>query len=353
MTTNQQILNEIKDMHSTIRDIKKHFEQQAPAPSPTPASTPTPTPTPTPVVPSDGSQNYFAGSQLYVNPNSVVTKFLAAHPNYPNAALLKKIADQPTGIWLNYDSGKSLADNQAGIRSTILDTLKLAGTKLVTFVVYGIVDRDAGGQSAGGAPDRESYYAWSGAIDAAFKEAGNPKVVLIMEPDALAFAQQKQNYTQYETIKVAIDILTQNPNRSLYLDVSMWNYPSTDAMAGAITFLKQQDQMKNVRGWALNTSGYNSDVMCQQFGKDLIAKVGGTFIVDTGRNGRGPAPAGQWENVPGMALGAKPLTQTVSGMDANIWAKPPGESDGADNGAPGPGQFFYDRAVEMARNAGW
>ncbi|MDQ3820712.1 MAG: glycoside hydrolase family 6 protein [Acidobacteriota bacterium] len=317
---------------------------------PTPA--PAPTPTPTPVTPSDGSQNYFVGSQLYVNPNSAVAQFLAAHPNDPNAALLKKIADQPTGIWLNY-YWKSLADNQSSVRSTILDTLKLAGTKLVTFVIYGIVDRDAGGQSAGGAPDRASYYAWCGAIDAALKEAGNPKVVLIMEPDALAFAQQKQNYAQYETIKVAIDILTQNPNRSLYLDVSMWNYPSTDAMVGAIKFLKEQDQMKNVRGWALNTSGYNSDAMCQQFGKDLVAKVGGTFIVDTGRNGRGPAPVGQWENVPGMALGAKPLIQFVVGMDANIWAKPPGESDGADNGAPAAGQFFYDRAVEMARNAKW
>jgi len=61
------------------------------------------------------------------------------------------------------------------------------------------------------------------------------------------------------------------------------------------------------------------------------------FVIDTSRNGRGPwsAPAGvysdaeDWCNPPGRGLGAQPTTDTGNPLvDAHLWIKVPGESDG-------------------------
>lgn len=313
-----------------------------PGPEPKPEPTPVPVTVPVHAV-SDGSENFLDSAHLYVNPNSVVAKFVAANPGDTNVSMLNKIAVEPTAIWLT-------GGTQDEVYKQVQDILKAAGSALVTFIVYNIPHRDNGGASAGGAADQAAYESWIGAIDAAVKDLGNPKVVFIMEPDALGFASQKADYAQYATIKIAIDILTQNPNRSVYLDIPMWN-PTPDSMASAITFLKTQDGMKNVRGWALNTSGYNNDEACQRFGESLVGIVGCHYIVDTSRNANGGVP-GQWENVPGQELGAKPLSQPATAtFDGNIWAKPPGESDGNNSGHPNAGEFDYAYAVELAKNS--
>src|SRR5205085_1585578 len=70
--------------------------------------------------------------------------------------------------------------------------------------------------------------------------------------------------------------------------------------------------------------------------------LGGTaptahFVIDSSRNGLGPwqAPAGvytdaeDWCNPPGRGLGARPTTDTGDPLlDALLWIKVPGESDG-------------------------
>jgi endoglucanase len=38
-------------------------------------------------------------------------------------------------------------------------------------------------------------------------------------------------------------------------------------------------------------------------------------------------------------------------VDAYLWLKKPGESDGTCNGGPKAGEFWLDRALELARNA--
>lgn len=40
-------------------------------------------------------------------------------------------------------------------------------------------------------------------------------------------------------------------------------------------------------------------------------------------------------------------------MDAFLWVKRPGESDGACRGAPSAGTFVAQNAIDLARNAGW
>jgi endoglucanase len=99
------------------------------------------------------------------------------------------------------------------------------------------------------------------------------------------------------------------------------------------------------------------------------------FLIDTSRNGQGPwtppadHPAGDpqdWCNPPGRGLGARPtLTTGKPLLDAYLWVKIPGESDGACNrwspaGSidpvrsvmdPDAGLWFGDMALELAHNA--
>jgi endoglucanase len=88
------------------------------------------------------------------------------------------------------------------------------------------------------------------------------------------------------------------------------------------------------------------------------------FVIDTGRNGAGPldaahfadAPfaqpesvlrglaAGSWCNPPGVGLGARPTTDTgVALLDAYLWIKTVGESDGSCDIAGGARAWDYSR----------
>ncbi len=99
------------------------------------------------------------------------------------------------------------------------------------------------------------------------------------------------------------------------------------------------------------------------------------FVIDTSRNGQGPwtppadRPAGDpqdWCNPPARGLGLRPtLTTGTPKLDAYLWVKLPGESDGACNRwnpsggidpvrgvmDPAAGLWFGDMALELAHNA--
>jgi endoglucanase len=97
------------------------------------------------------------------------------------------------------------------------------------------------------------------------------------------------------------------------------------------------------------------------YGKTLSSLVGGRhFVIDTSRNGNGgPKVAdndseASWCNPAGRALGSPPTTETGEPLcDAFLWIKKPGESDGACNGGPKAGEFWPERALELAKNAKW
>ncbi|MFI5427363.1 glycoside hydrolase family 6 protein [Aeromicrobium sp. UC242_57] len=74
-------------------------------------------------------------------------------------------------------------------------------------------------------------------------------------------------------------------------------------------------------------------------------------VIDTSRNGAGSN--GEWCNPSGRALGPEPQAGTAGSLDAYLWIKPPGESDGECGGGPPAGEFWTERALELAANAGW
>ena len=94
------------------------------------------------------------------------------------------------------------------------------------------------------------------------------------------------------------------------------------------------------------------------YGRRLSQALGGKhFVIDTGRNGDGPPDAGTagptWCNPPGRALGKSPTTSTGHKLvDAYLWVKRPGESDGACRpGDPASGLWFARYAAGLVARA--
>jgi endoglucanase len=76
------------------------------------------------------------------------------------------------------------------------------------------------------------------------------------------------------------------------------------------------------------------------------------MVIDTSRNGNGSN--GQWCNPTGMALGNIPTTSTDQSLvDAYLWIKAPGESDGTCNGGPAAGSWWLEYALNLASAAHW
>ena len=166
---------------------------------------------------------------------------------------------------------------------------------------------------------------------------------MILEPDALAGLCGKR---RLENLRAAVKRLEQLPSTTTYVDAGHSNWPPAKRMARRL-------QSVGATHYALNVSNF-------QRTKDLIAygrKLSPTmhFVIDTSRNGRGPWHGKEeWCNPPRRGLGARPTTQTGDPLvDAFLWIKAPGESDGecADGTDPPAGQWWPEYALGLARRA--
>ena len=69
------------------------------------------------------------------------------------------------------------------------------------------------------------------------------------------------------------------------------------------------------------------------------------FVIDTSRNGLGPTDDSEWCNPQGRANGRRPsLNVAREGLDARLWIKTPGRSDGYCNGGPEAGDWWPEYA---------
>ena len=107
------------------------------------------------------------------------------------------------------------------------------------------------------------------------------------------------------------------------------------------------------RGCSQSVVKYFSTSDNVAFGNDLSRRLGGKhYIIDTSRNGLGGTSNGAWCNPSGQALGTPPTTRTgMPLVDALLWIKQPGESDGTCNGGPRAGQWWADNALALAQQA--
>jgi endoglucanase len=113
--------------------------------------------------------------------------------------------------------------------------------------------------------------------------------------------------------------------------------------------------LRDGRGFSANVSNFGWTADLVTWSQKLEHALGGTVgaVIDTSRNGRGPytgSDAPQWCNPPGRALGPAPrLNPGPAGIDAYLWIKDPGASDGACRGGPPAGQFWPAYAAALTQ----
>ena len=292
------------------------------------------------------ARNPLAGATWYVDPAAGARRqadsLRARDPQ--QAALLDRIAGQPAADWF----GDWNADIQTAV-DTRVTTIQAAGAVPV-LVAYNIPNRDCGQYSAGGAAAPAAYRAWMRAFAAGL--AGR-RAVVIVEPDALPLMDQCLSATDQTArmalIGAAVGLLKAQPGAAVYIDAGNSNWQPAATMATRLS----QAGIAQADGFALNVSNYRATAELIAYARDLAARLGGKHaVLDTSRNGRGPADNNAWCNPPGRGLGTPPTTATADPViDAYLWIKRPGESDGTCNGGPAAGGWWIAGALELARNA--
>lgn len=284
----------------------------------------------------------FAGG-LAVQPDSqpaLAAAKLTAEGRTTEAAAARTIATRPIATWLGEWYTGGLLDR---VVARNLAVAEKAGTTPV-FVTYAVPNRDCGGYSAGGLGAAE-YTAWNQQIAADLR--GHRAVVLV-EPDSLSHLATctSERDTRPGLIASAVRAFTA-AGVPTYLDGGNenWNTPALQA-----SYL-QQAGVADARGFFTNVSNFYGVDGERAYADRVSALTGGShYVIDTSRNGRGWS--GSWCNPPGAGLGRVPhATGGTTGLDALLWVKTPGASDGTCNGGPAAGSWFAAYAVDLVANA--
>lgn len=299
--------------------------------------------------------NPFVGAKWWVDPygQAHVRAVKLKKTDPEAAALMEKIAEHGGADWVG--QWTPFVANWTFKRVNLLQK----NGDLPFFVAYNIPNRDCGQYSAGGASKADEYKQW---ISDFARGIGDRKAAVILEPDALPLlkkegclpeAAQKE---RIELIKFAVHTLESWANTWVYMDAGHPGWVPVDEMAGRL----KAAGIDEADGFSLNVSNYKSTDECMAYGKKLSAALGGKhFVIDTSRNGNGgPKVDGDseasWCNPDGRALGSPPTSDTKEPLcDAFLWIKKPGESDGTCNGGPKAGDFWQERALDLAKRAKW
>ena len=290
------------------------------------------------------SGNPLGGAVLFVDSanNPAATQAASWRASRPaDATQMDKIASHAKGFWM----GDWIANPQAAAADY---TTRAATSGAVgTIVAYNIPGRDCGNYSAGGAVDGTAYRAWTAAVAAGI---GGRKTIVILEPDALGLLTNCLTAAQQsERLALLSDAVSTYTAKGalVYVEASTWIPPAD--MASRLTAAG----IGKAAGFSDNVSGFDTTAVLLSYNSQVSQALGGAthFVIDTSRNGLGPV-ASEWCNPAGRALGSAPTVNTgLSLLDAYLWIKYPGESDGTCNGGPSAGSWWADYALGLAQRA--
>src|SRR5262245_60360468 len=351
--------------------------------------------------------NPFSGTVFYVNPDwkLEVERSASAHPE--DAALLRKAEAYPTAIWLDSMSRLPLVGRT--LDDALAQQQRLGQLVVTVFVVYDLPNRDCAALASNGelsvdANGLDIYeHQYIDPIAAALAAHPNQRIVLLIEPDSLGNIATNLSVprcaasesTYRAAVAYALATLAA-PNTFLYLDAAHSGWLGWPDNLSKISTIFQQvltaaGGASVIRGFATDLANYSvlTTVTPELFDyqgnpchdeltyvdhlRSALAAVGITnkgFLIDTSRSGRGGIRHewGSWCNVRGAALGLRPAADPMPGLDAYLWMKPPGESDGTSDstaprfdahcanqdatpGAPQAGQWFDAYFVDLVHNA--
>lgn len=336
------------------------------------------------------------GTSFYVEPDTSAGRQAAQwrqEGRVADADLMEAMAAQPTAIWFT-NAG---ADK---VRQDVKKVVQAARAKdqVPVLVAYFVPYRDCSQWSAGGALTEQEYKEW---IDAFAAGIGDEKAVVVVEPDGLALMtsepwcaigpDEELVPQRFREINHAVDVLKRGKHTRVYLDAghSAWQalndydagYGEPRQQLGIVNRLLQGG-VTRADGFALNTSNYRFTEDLVRYGTrvskciylrtsrgaancpadaeldamDVHKPKMTHFVLDTSRNGKGHYTPGagetDWCNPPGRGLGERPTADTgIPLVDAFVWTKRPGESDGECQGGPAAGRWWPEQALELAKLA--
>ncbi|MFD7550808.1 glycoside hydrolase family 6 protein [Streptomyces sp. NPDC059816] len=330
-------------------------ETATPGPTTTPSASASRTPRPSaptrsaparPATRAPATRKAPASSGLYRHPESQVLDWVRANPGDPRAAAIRsEIAERPAAVWFADYTPTNITARVRAVTSGGSDS-----GRVPVVVPYTIPDRDCGGASQGGAPDTAAYDDW---IDRFAAGLGDDEVIVVLEPDAVALADclpDAARERRYQSLARAGRVLKEaNPQARVYFDAghSGWHAPATIAArlreAGA-------GSADSSDGIFTNVSNFHRTTDENAFARAVLDALDGApglgAVVDTSRNGNGAPADGAWCDPAGRALGRPPTLNTGEPrLDAYLWVKLPGESDGCRGR---PGTFTPAYAYELA-----
>ncbi|MFD4633398.1 glycoside hydrolase family 6 protein [Streptomyces sp. NPDC058284] len=318
-------------------------ETPAPTEAPAPMQTAPPTAPAAPAAPAVP-----AVPDFWVDPDSAAVRQVAQwqrEGRTADARLVERIAARPQAVWL-YGSGP-----EATVGSHVEAAAKAGRTAV--FVAYFIPHRDCGAYSSGGARDAAEYRRW---IEEFASGLGTRGAYVIVEPDAVAQlvagCPRADAAERYALLAHAVQRLKRQPHTKVYLDAGNAGWiPDERRLLDPL----RRAGIAEADGFALNVSNHHTDEVSSAYGHRLVKELGGDkhFVIDSSRNGNGPYAGDQaWCNPPGRALGRPPTAETGDpALDAYLWIKRPGESDGPCRGGPRAGQWWPEYALGLARRA--
>ncbi|PPR08048.1 hypothetical protein CVT24_010847 [Panaeolus cyanescens] len=366
--------------------------------------------------------NPYVGKSVFANKGYAAKleetiKYFNEQGDSLNAARTRTIQRTPTFSWI------SASADVSNIKTLIKDATAAQGfgflskPQLVQIVVYNLPDRDCSAKASDGEfnLDNDGLNKYKAFIDSIAKELNTPAAKklsfsLVLEPDSLGNVVTNLSVEKCakaapaykEGIAYAIAKL-QFPNVALYIDAANggwlgWNdnlAPSANLFAEVLKLAQAIRPGAKVRGLATNVSNYNQFIapVRENFTEsewnnswdethyvaELVPHLEAAgfpthFIVDQSRSGRAGIRQewGQWCNVRNAGFGTRPTTDQAviqnAAVDALVWVKPGGESDGTSDEsaarfdvvcrspvahvpAPEAGSWFNDYVVNLVKNA--
>jgi len=356
------------------------------------------------------SGNPFQGVQLWANSyySSEVHSLAIPSLTGPMATKAAAVAKVPSFQWLDRNITLSTllpktlneirAANRAGANPPYAAQI----------VVYDLPDRDCAAAASNGEfaianGGVQHYKAYIDEIRRQLISFSDIRTILVIEPDSLANMVTNMNVPKcqgaastYKELTVYALKQLNLPHVAMYMDAGHAGWLGWPANIGPAADLfaqiyKDAGAPASVRGLATNVANYNAWSLSsapsyttpnptfdekryvEAFSPLLRANgFPAQFIVDQGRSGKQPTGQlewGHWCNAVGTGFGTRPTTNTGSSLvDAFVWVKPGGESDGtsdtsaarydhhcgnADSLKPAPeaGQWFQAYFVQLLENA--
>jgi cellulose 1,4-beta-cellobiosidase len=356
--------------------------------------------------------NPFEGRSFFVNPQyreSIESAALKVGDNELKNKMLK-LKDVSTAIWI--DTIAAISKMEPALQTARSEIKNQNKSVIVTFVIYNLPERDCAAYASAGelkASERGLERYKDDYITPIRKILQNyPEVptALIIEPDSLPnlatnmgvpkcsnAANLYREASAYGIKNLAL------PHTALYLDAAHggWlGWPENLTKMAKIfkEVLDLAGGPQLIRGFASNVANYspltklNPDPNPEGYyqfnpSRDELTYVsnlknqleaiginGKAFVIDTSRNGQAAARKewGNWCNIKGAGIGKRPIVSPAAGIDAYLWIKPPGESDGISDssqkrfdikctsvdsmlGAPEAGQWFTEHFKILIQNA--